>query len=181
MGISAEGLRKLKQVRGCKKGIVTRCHEEIRELMTDGSNTSQVKEKLEHKAFEEFPRAHVAYHDRLEDLHDIEESDEYFKSVEQSHGRLAGEISRRIVASNGTDSNNPLEANVRDEIDDIAPSDSISNVGSRAGSKHFRRSRSSSVRSKESTTSSVLSARGKAAAKRAMLEAEATNLKTGRL
>ena len=107
-------------------------------------------------------------------MNDIEESDDYFKSVDQSQGRLAGEISRWIVRSNGTDSNNPLEANVRGEIDDIAPSDSISNVGSRASSKHSRRSRSSSVRSKESTTSSVLSARAKAAAKKAMLEAEAT-------
>ena len=42
-GIDAESLRKLKQVRGCKRGIVTRCHEEIRALMTDGSNASQVK------------------------------------------------------------------------------------------------------------------------------------------
>ena len=178
-GIDAESLRKLKQARGCKKSIVTRCQEEISQLMTDASNASKVKDKLEelHKAFEEFTRAHVTYHDRLEDLYDIEESDEYFKSVEQSQGRLAGEISRWIFSSNGTDSNNRLEGNARDGIDDIAPSDSISNVGSRADSKHSRtsrRSRSSSVRSKESTTSSVLSARAKAAAKRAMLEAEAT-------
>ena len=178
-GIDAENLRKLKQARGCQKGIVTRCHEEIRELMTDGSNASQVREKLEqlHKAFEGFTRAHVAYHNRLGDLNDVEESDEYFKSVERSQGRLAGEISRWIIAANGSDSNNPLEANARHEIDDIAPSDSISNVGSRADSKHSRasrRSRSSSVRSKGSTTISVLSARAKAAAKKAMLEAEAT-------
>ena len=36
-------------------------------------------------------------------------------------GRLAGEISRWIVASNDTDCNNPPEANVREKkIDDIA-------------------------------------------------------------
>lgn len=144
--------------------------------MTDGSHASQVKEELEqlHKAFAEFTRAYVACHDWLEDLYDIEESDEYFKLVEQSRGWLAGEISRWIVVSNGTDSDNPLEANVRDEIDNIVPSDSISNVGSRASSKHSRRSRSSSVLSKGSTTSSVLSAWANAAVKRAMLEAEAT-------
>ena len=69
-GIDAESLRKLKQVRGSKKSIVTRLHDEIRELMTDRLNASQVKEKLDqlHKAFEEFSRAHIAYHDRLEDL-----------------------------------------------------------------------------------------------------------------
>ena len=181
-GIDAESLRKLKQARGCKKSIVTRCQEDISQLMTDASNASQVKDKLEelHKAFEEFTRAHVAYHDRLEDLYDFEESDEYFKSVEQSQGRLAGEISGWIFSTNGTDSNNRLEGNVLDGIDDIAPSDSISNVGSCADSKHSRtsrRSRSSSVRSKESTTSSALSARAKASAKRAMLEAEATKFK----
>ena len=178
-GIDAENLRKLKQARGCKKSIVTRCQEEISQLMTDASNASQVKDKLEqlHKAFKEFTRAHVAYHDRLEDLYDIEESAEYFKSVEQSQGRLAEEISRWIFSSSSPESNNCLEANIPDGIDDIAPADSISNVGSRADSKHSRasrRSRSSSVHSKGSTTSSVLSARARAAAKRAMLEAEAT-------
>lgn len=178
-GIDAVSLRKLKQVRGCKRGIVTRCHEEIRELMTDGSNASQVNEKLKqlHKAFEEFTRADLAYHDQLVDLNDIEDSDEYFKSVEKSQGRLAGEISRWIVRSKGTNSNNPLKVNVCDEINDIAPSNSISNLDSCASSKHSCRSRSSSVRSKESTTSSVLSARAKAAAKRAMLEAECTKFK----
>lgn len=144
-GIDAENLRKLKQARGCKKSIVTRCQEEISQLMTDASNASQVKDKLEqlHKAFKEFTRAHVAYHDRLEDLYDIEESDEYFKSVEQSQGRLAEEISRWIFSSSSPESNNCLEANIPDGIDDIAPADSISNVGSRADSKHSRASRRS--------------------------------------
>ena len=120
--------------------------------MTDESNVLQVKDTLEelHKAFKEFTRAHVAYHDRLEDLYKIEESDEYFKSVQQSQSRLAGEILRWIVSSNGSDSNDRLEANVRDGIDDIAPSDSISNIGSRADSKHSRTSCRS--RSKKSET-----------------------------
>ena len=178
-GIDAESLRKLKQVRGSKKSIVTRLHDEIRELMTDRLNASQVKEKLDqlHKAFEEFSRAHIAYHDRLEDLYDIEDSHEYFKSVEQSHGRLAGEISRWIVAPtapNGSDSNNPLEVNIRDLLDDVTPSDSVSNAGS--GSRASSKSSRHSVRSEKSTSSSVLSARAKAAAKKAMLEAEATKL-----
>ena len=178
-GIDAESLRKLKQVRGSKKGIVTRLHDEIRQLMTDRLNASQVKEKLDqlHKAFEEFSRAHIAYHDRLEDLYDIEDSHEYFKSVEQSHGRLAGEISRWIVAPtapNGSDSNNPLEVNIRDLLDDVTPSDSVSNAGS--GSRASSKSSRHSVRSEKSTSSSVLSARAKAAAKKAMLEAEATKL-----
>ena len=47
-GIDAESLRKLKQTRGSKKGIVTSAQEEIRQLMIDPSNALLVKEKLDH-------------------------------------------------------------------------------------------------------------------------------------
>ena len=93
-GIDAESLRKLKQTRGSKKGIVTRAQEEIRLFMTDSSNVLIVKEKLEHlhKVFQEFTRAHVEYHNRLKDECDIDETEEYYKSVDQANGRLACEI-----------------------------------------------------------------------------------------
>lgn len=95
--------------------------------MTDASNASQVKDELQqlHTAFEEFARAQVAYHNRLVDLYNIEESNEYFKSVEQSQGQLAGEVARWIVSSNGTDSNNCLKSNGCDGIDTIIPYQSI--------------------------------------------------------
>ena len=133
-GIDAESLRKLKQTRGSKRGIVTRAQEEIRLFMTDSSNVLIVKEKLEHlhKAFQEFARAHVEYHNRLNDECDIDESEEYYKSVDQANGRLECEISSWIIACNRSRFDNPLAAATREEIDDVTPDDSISNVGSRA-------------------------------------------------
>ena len=67
----------------------------------------------------------------------------------------------------------PAETNLREVVDDVSPSDSTSDVGSRAVAKHSRRSKS---RSTCSVGSSVLSARAKAAARRAILQAEATSL-----
>ena len=46
--IDAESLRKLKQTRGSKKGIVTRTQKEIRLFMTDSSNVLIMKEKPVH-------------------------------------------------------------------------------------------------------------------------------------
>ena len=57
------------------------------------------------------------------------------------------------------------------KYDDVTPIDSISNIGSRPRTKFSRRSRGSNA-------SSVSSARAKAAAKRAVLEAEAANLES---
>lgn len=173
-GIDAESLRKLKQTRGRKKGIVTSVQEEIKQLMIDSSNASVVKEKLDnlHRAFQDFARVHVEYHDRLEDECDIDESNEYFKSVEQANGWLVCEISRWIIASKRTKSNAPLSETTPEVNDDVTPADSISI----AGSRHSRRSKSSSVRSRGSAASSVQSARAKAAAKKAMLEVEAREL-----
>ena len=91
--------------------------------MTDASNVSQVKDKLEqlHKAFEEFTRAYAAYHNQLEDLYNIEES-WVFQIIWTISGPAcsAGKISSWIVSSSSTDSNNCLEANIPDGIDNIA-------------------------------------------------------------
>ena len=124
-GIDAERLRKLKQTRGSIKGIVTRAQEEIRLFMTDSSNVLIVKEKLEHlhKVFQEFTRAHLEYHNRLKDECDIDESEEYYKSVVQANGRLGCEISSWIIASNGTKFDSPLTAATGEEIDDVTPDD----------------------------------------------------------
>ena len=146
--------------------------------MKNQANASVVKEKLEQlkKAFEEFVRAHTAYHDVLENACDIDESDEYFRAIEKNNKRLASEISCWVVVSKETDFDLPADTNLREVADDVSPSDSISNVGSRAVSKHSRRSKSRSTCSKESAGSSVLSAQAKAAARRAILQAEATSL-----
>ena len=155
-GIDAESLRNLRQARGRKKGIVTSAQEEIKQLMIDSSDALLVKEKLDHlhRAFQDFVRAHAEYHNRLKEECEIDESNEYFKSVEQANGRLACEISRWVVASNRTRSKTPLEEKIHGN-DDVTPADSISN----AGSRQSRRSGSSSVRSKGTAATAVQSTR----------------------
>ena len=170
-GIDSENLRKLKRARGSKKGLITKAHDEIRDLMTDRSNTSLVKDRLVHlnTLFEDFVTAHATYHNCLEDECHIDESNEYYNAVEQSKLQILADVARWILSPRLPEQDFP-----REDLkipDDITPVDSISNVGSRAGSRLPRRS-------KGSTASSVSSARAKAAAKRAVLEAEAANLKS---
>ena len=170
-GINSENLRKLKQARGHKKGQVTKAQDEIRELMTDRLNLSLVKDKLVqlNNLYEEFARAHTAHHNQLKDECDIDESNEYHNAVEQSKMQVAGAIARWIIPPEISELNLPSE--VCEVPDDVTPIDSISNIGSRPGTKFSRRSRGSNA-------SSVSSARAKAAAKRAVLEAEAANLES---
>ena len=92
-GIDTENLRKLKQARGCKKGVVTKAQQEIE--LKDQANVSVLTEKLEQlkKVFKEFVSAHAAYRDILEDACDIDKSNEYFRAIKQNNKRLASEIS----------------------------------------------------------------------------------------
>jgi len=168
-GINSESLRKLKRARGNKKGLITKAQDEIRDLMTDLSNTSLIKDRLLllNTLFEDFAAAHATYHNCLEDECDIDESNEYYNAVEQTKVQFVADVARWILSQKPPAQDFPRE-NL--EIpDDVTPVDSISNVGSRAGSRLSRRS-------KGSIASSVSSARAKAAAKRAALEAEAANL-----
>ena len=63
-GIDAESLRKLKQTRGRKKGIVTSAQEEIKQLLIDPSNVLLVKEKLDYlqRVFQDFVRDYTLDH-----------------------------------------------------------------------------------------------------------------------
>ena len=164
-GVDAENLRKLKQARGCKKGVVTKAQQEME--LKDPANVSVLKEKLE-QLKREFVSAHAAYRDILEDACDIDKSNEYFRVIKQNSKRLASEISC-WGASKETDFDLPADTNLREVVDDISPSDSISNVSSRAVSKHSRGFKSRSTCSKESVGNSVLSRRAKAAARGAIL------------
>ena len=167
-GIDTENLRKLKQARGCKKGVVTKAQQEIE--LKDQANVSLLTEKLEQlkKVFKEFVSAHAAYRDILEDACDIDKSNEYFRAIKQNNKRLASEISC-WGGSKETDFDLPADTNLREVVDDVSPSDSISKVSSRAVSKHSRGSKSRSTCSKELVSNSVLSRRAKAAARRAIL------------
>ena len=57
---------------------------------------------------------------------------EYFRAIEQNNKRLASNISCWVVASKETDFDLPADTNLWEAVDDVSPSDSISNVGSRA-------------------------------------------------
>ena len=95
-GINSENLRMLKRARGSKKGLITKAHDEIRDLMTDRSNTSLVKDRLVHlnTLFEDFVTAHATYHNCLEDECDIDESNKYYNAVEQSKLQILADVAR---------------------------------------------------------------------------------------
>ncbi|KAJ7353786.1 hypothetical protein OS493_032371 [Desmophyllum pertusum] len=97
--------------------------------------------------------AHAVYHEQLIDECDIEESNQYFDAVKLYQHRTWQLPSAHAISEEPT------------------PEDSISSVASRADKKLSRHSKSSSV-------SSVSATKAKAAAKRAILEAEAATLET---
>ena len=92
--IDSERLHALKKVRGARKGLVTKIHIEIRDLMLDSSNVDVVKRKVQElkKILDALNGAHGAYHNQLTEERDIVESDEYLKAVNQSVTDLANGI-----------------------------------------------------------------------------------------
>ena len=173
-GIDSERLRALKQSRSATKGLVTKAQNDVRNLMRDSTNVELVKTKLEdlNLIVEDFNNAHHAYHQNLSDEHAIKESNEYFEAVNQSMADLVNEVARWIEPSINLPAETLTSATV--EPPELKPEDSVSNVGSRASTKLSRRS--GSVTSRASRASSISAAKTKAAAKRAVLEAEAANL-----
>ena len=109
------------------------------------------------------------YLNGLEDKCDIDKSNEYYNAVEQSKLQIVADVAHWILSAKP-----PRQDFCRENLeipDDVTPVDSISSMGSRASSRL-------SCCSKESTTSSVSSARAKAAAKPAALEPQTANLKS---
>ncbi|KAK2562666.1 hypothetical protein P5673_014370 [Acropora cervicornis] len=104
------------------------------------------------------------YHNGLEDECRIDDSNENYNTDEQSKLQIVADVAHWILSAKPPEQDFPWE-NL--EIpDDVTPVDSIRNMGSRASSRLSRCS-------KGSTTSSVSSARAKAA-----LEPETANLKS---
>ena len=163
--IDSERLRALRQSRSAKKGLVTKAQNEVRNLMRISKDISLIEHKLEQAKviIDDFNEAHDAYHQILTEELTISESNEYAETVNQSMIDLENEVHRWIAWSKA---NLPetLVLGTR-EVTDVRPEDSVSNIGSRAGSR-------------VSHASSISAARAKAAAKRAALEAEATNLES---
>ena len=157
-----------KKARATAKGVVTRRINEITDLMMDKNNVDEVNRKTNElkEAFEKFEATHKTFHSQLTEKEAIEESTSYFNAVfDQVEGLqenvviwLTGIEATRLISS--------FQAQV-------TPDDSVSNVGTR--SLVSRASRSS--RTSQMSRTSSASARAKAAAKRAILEAEAATLK----
>ena len=168
-GIRSKKLLRLKRKRSSKMGILTRVQNEIKGLMLNSGNYNLVKDRIkEFKQFlQEFKEAHDAYHSQLSDENEIKESNEYYHTTVLLGIDLARDVGNWI-------SSTTVETRLLQSQEDLHPEDSISNAGSRAGSKSSRRSRKSS--SIVSRASSISAAKTKAAAKRAVLQADATSL-----
>ena len=141
---------------------------EIRELMLDPNNLSEIKQKLLDLeiAVKTFLSAHQMVHENLQDVYDILESNDYFNTEMECIADLkqgVNELCERIMISHK-----------------ILLEDSVSNAGSQHGS-HItnvsKRLRASSRASAASAVSSISASRVKAITKLAMLEARGTSLR----
>ena len=175
-----ERLQRVKQTRSAKKGNITKAQDEIRELMLDLSNVELVNSKIQElKAiFEEFENAHADYHDQLKYECDIGNSNDYCEAVKKSMAEILGDVTSWITASaNFQAVHDVLSFPLLTSIaagDNVTPEDSISNIDFRPGTKSPRNPKS--VTSKASQSTTVSFAKARAAARRAVLEAEAAGL-----
>ena len=113
---------------------------------------------------QEFKDVHAAYHFQLRDENEIKESNDYYDATVRLGTDLARDVGNWF--------------SLTDSQEELHPEDSVSNAGSRASSKFSRRSeRASTIGSRTSSrASSISAAKVKAAAKGAVLQAEAANL-----
>ena len=174
-GVRSEKLLQLKRSRSAKKGILTKAQNEIKELMLNSNNYDLVKDRIEEfKQFlQEFKETHAAYHSQLRDENEIKESNDYYDAAVLLGTDLARDVGNWI-------SSTTIETRIFQSQEEVCPEDSISSAGSRASSKLSRRSKKSlSTASRVSSRASSISvAKTKAAAKRAVLQAEAASLES---
>ena len=176
---SATQIYQCKTARKSAKANVTRKMNEIDELIGSVDNLERVQSV--YNDFKELVRkfscAHQTYHANLVDEDDVQESEAYY-SVE---------VRRTCAFKDKIDSwlhdNRICHEIGSKQLNEIRPSDSVSNVGTHASSKSSRKSRSvrseiGSVNSRASDKASVLSAKTAAAtARKAALEEEAKRLR----
>ena len=175
-GIEHERILRLKRSRSSAKGVVTRKHGELLELMKDSNTVDQVRVKVAELelALRNFKEAHDKYHVELIDATAVQESIEYFESVKRMGTALIQTFDVWLQS---------VEFKLQEKLDlaiSLHPEDSISNIGSINSNTtvNSRRSKSktfASSRLSRSSTSS--SARLKASAKKAALSVEAAALK----
>ena len=175
-GIEHERILRLKRSRSSAKGVVTRKHGELLELMKDSNNVDQVRAKVAELelALRNFKEAHDKYHVELIDATAVQESIEYFESVKRMGTALIQTFDVWLQS---------VEFKLQEKLDlaiSLHPEDSISNIGSINSNTtaNSRRSKSKTFASSRLSRSSVSSsARLKASAKKAALSVEAAALK----
>ena len=75
-------MEEAKKTRSARKSALSRCINDIHRFIVEG-DSAKVKERLESikEKFDNFENAHDAYHDKLEGLEDIENSDDYYTEL----------------------------------------------------------------------------------------------------
>ena len=157
-----------KKARGIAKGVVTRKINEITNLLTDENNVDEVNKKANElkEAFENFHAVHRTFHSQLTEREAIEESTSYYDSVFNQVEHLQESVDIWLTGMEMTQLISSFQVQIR-------PDDRVSNVGTHSV---VSRASHSSHTSQTSRTLSA-SARAKAAARKAILEAEAARLK----
>ncbi|CAB3981723.1 PREDICTED: uncharacterized protein LOC107351089, partial [Paramuricea clavata] len=169
-------LVQLKTARKTTKCALTRKMNEITELIKDISNVQQVQSV--YCEFEEASRkfflAHKNYHSKLTDEDDLAECIAYY----EAEVRRTSAFEDKITAWLHDNVQKLNDGN--DLLNEIKPSDSVSNVGTDYVSKTSRKSKSIrsevSLLSSRSSKGSVVSAKAAAAARKAVLKEEALRL-----
>ena len=156
-----------KKARSSAKAVVTGKINEIIALMTDEGNVEEVNKKSGEllEAFDKFQAIHETFHKELIDAESVRKSEKYYQLVSGQVDLLLENLEIWLTSIEATRAVSSIE---------VRPEDSISNFGRRS---RVSRSSHASRTSRSSDTSSV-SARAKAAARKAVLEAEAATLKT---
>ena len=135
-------------------------------------NYNLVKDRFEE--FKQlFKEAHATYHSHLRDENEIKESNDYYDATVLLGKDLARDVGNRISLT-------AIETRSLQSREELHPEDSVSNAGSRAISKSsccLRKSSSIGFLA-NSRASSISATRTKAAAKRAVLQAEAASLES---
>lgn len=157
-----DDVRQFKRARSHAKGILSKRQNALTELMSDTNNLPELGKKLMdlEKALEKFQIAHKAFHSILRDEDDILESNDYYDTVMQG----ISDLKQRA-----------LDWKQRSIQFDIRPEDSVSNAGSPADSKVTKLSKGSKSSANSSADSSISASRARAAAKKAILEAQAAS------
>ena len=155
-----------KKARGEAKEVVTSKIKEITRLMADANNAELVANQLRELkgVFRNFQATHEAFHNQLGDKESIEQSAMYYELVSDQVKQLQDNIELWLAG---------IETSKLIKSLNVYPDDSVSNAGSPHDSITSRASRKSSA----SGHSSFASARARAAAKKAILQAEAATMK----